>query len=416
MIKSKRRGKPLSANLVARWHPTLNGDLRPEDVSGGSEVIIKWVHYDQKRKEVHIWPASPMAMSRAGMCMICTGRYLAVGVNDLATRNPKVAHMWHPTMNDDLTPQMFTEHAPEKVWWRHYDRKTRKWHEWPARIGHLTRRKPNKCAICSGQRIQIGVNDLATTHPELASEWHPTRNKKLTPQMVSKGSSEEAWWLRDCHNNGIFHEWHSRVSKRAGKKPRGCAICRGYQVQKGINDLASQYPEIAKEWDYVKNKNMRPNSIVEHSGEKVAWKHYHKSKREWHGWSSRVADRTGRIPKGCPDCSKTGFDPTLPGDVYVLFGIISEFPVIQFGISNDVKTRLITHTRSGFRNTPITLVSFTEGSQARTLERSLINLMKDYDILSCNQKGIKFDGSTEAFCLEDADEEFLEDFMELVRL
>ena len=33
-----------------------------------------------------------------------------------------------------------------------------------------------------------GVNDLATTHPKLAVEWHPTKNGELKPSDVSAGS------------------------------------------------------------------------------------------------------------------------------------------------------------------------------------------------------------------------------------
>jgi len=123
-------------------------------------------------------------------------------------------------------------------------------HEWPMRVFYLTEKEPGKCSICTGQRIQVGVNDLATTHPELASEWHPTLNGALTPQMVSRGSGEDVWWEKECL--GVRHEWHAVLSSRTSKTPTGCAICTGKQVQIGVNDLASQYPTIALEWDYIK--------------------------------------------------------------------------------------------------------------------------------------------------------------------
>ncbi|HAW58918.1 MAG TPA: hypothetical protein DCX03_07895, partial [Bacteroidales bacterium] len=53
----------------------------------------------------------------------------------------------------------------------------------------------NKCPICSGRKVVVGQNDLITTHPELAKEWHPTNNGSLTPKDVSSRSNKKVWWL-----------------------------------------------------------------------------------------------------------------------------------------------------------------------------------------------------------------------------
>lgn len=134
------------------------------------------------------------------------------------------------------------------------------------------------------------------------------------------------------------------------------------------------------------------------------------------GWPAAVKNRTKAKANGCPEseCAKYGFNPANPAHVYVLFATIQETQVIQFGISNDIRTRLSKHARSGFTDLPVRLISLSKGSRARILEKSLKILMNDYDIPSCFSQNIKFPGSTEAFCLEDTDEEFLEEFMELV--
>jgi len=33
---------------------------------------------------------------------------------------------------------------------------------------------------------------LAETHPELAKQWHPSKNGELSPEIVSKGSNKKA--------------------------------------------------------------------------------------------------------------------------------------------------------------------------------------------------------------------------------
>ena len=49
---------------------------------------------------------------------------------------------------------------------------------------NLDRFQPNKA----------GVNDLATKRPDLATEWHPTKNGDLKPTDVAAGSEKKAWW------------------------------------------------------------------------------------------------------------------------------------------------------------------------------------------------------------------------------
>jgi hypothetical protein len=354
-------------------------------------------------------------MSQREKCSICTGKHIVVGINDLATRNPIIAAMWHPNLNGDLTPQMVTEHSQKNVWWQHYHTKTRKWHEWPMPIGKLTSEQPRFCSVCHGDRIQVGINDLTTTHSTIASEWHPTKNKKLTPQMVTKGSNLDIWWQKDCFKDGILHIWHAMPYSRTSKRPSGCAICDGKQIQKGVNDLASQYPDIAKEWDNVKNKTLTPQMVVKSSRQKVFWKHKVKN-TSIHGWSARISSRTSISPSGCPECIKCRFNLSAPATLYILSAIINKTQVIQFGISNNIQTRIKQHRHSGFTNPPVTLISFPKGSDARALEVSLMDLLKDYHVPTATQSGIRFDGSTEAFCLEDADEEFLTEFRELVGL
>jgi len=36
---------------------------------------------------------------------------------------------------------------------------------------------------------------LVIKYPELAKEWHPTKNGDLKPTDVTKGYDKKAWWL-----------------------------------------------------------------------------------------------------------------------------------------------------------------------------------------------------------------------------
>ncbi|WP_242970634.1 zinc-ribbon domain-containing protein [Butyricicoccus pullicaecorum] len=40
-------------------------------------------------------------------------------------------------------------------------------------------------------------NDLATEFPEIAAQWHPTKNGTCTAYDVTSGSRRKIWWICD---------------------------------------------------------------------------------------------------------------------------------------------------------------------------------------------------------------------------
>ena len=59
---------------------------------------------------------------------------------------------------------------------------------------------------------------LADLFPNIASEWHPTKNGDLTPDQVTKGSTKMVWWKCDVADD---HEWKAeRDAKRKQKKQK----------------------------------------------------------------------------------------------------------------------------------------------------------------------------------------------------
>jgi len=54
---------------------------------------------------------------------------------------------------------------------------------------------------------------LLKTNPDIAAEWHPTKNGDLTPEQVVAGSNKKAWWK--CPK-GPDHEWLAMLSSRTG--------------------------------------------------------------------------------------------------------------------------------------------------------------------------------------------------------
>lgn len=64
-------------------------------------------------------------------------------------------------------------------------------------------------------------NSLSIIHPQLAAQWHPTKNDGLTPDQVSAGSHKKVCW--QCPE-GSDREWNTSPSKRTHSS-RGCPFC-----------------------------------------------------------------------------------------------------------------------------------------------------------------------------------------------
>ncbi|WP_396824476.1 zinc-ribbon domain-containing protein [Micrococcus yunnanensis] len=55
---------------------------------------------------------------------------------------------------------------------------------------------------------------MADLRPDLAAQWHPTRNAPLTPHDVRPGSHKRVWW-----RSPGGQEWESSVYNRTSKRP-----------------------------------------------------------------------------------------------------------------------------------------------------------------------------------------------------
>jgi hypothetical protein len=86
------------------------------------------------------------------------------------------------------------------------------------------------CSFCAG--IQVGLsNCLATKNPELAKQWHPTKNNDVTPYDVTCNSHKKVWWLCDKG-----HEWNSIIKNRNSLKA-GCPECNKSKGEEKIKEI-----------------------------------------------------------------------------------------------------------------------------------------------------------------------------------
>ncbi|EID84890.1 hypothetical protein MSI_15860 [Treponema sp. JC4] len=206
--------------LIQDWDFAKNGNLKPDDVTEGSPIRVHWICHICKSE----WITSIRDRTRSKKtgCPSCARknvwkkRYKQKLIETGCISNPKLLEDWDYDANYPLTPSDFTPSSNKKVWWKchvcHY--------KFEDRINN--RSKALYCPVCTNRVVIAGINDLKTTHPDIAAQWHPTKNGNLKPTQFSYGNAKRVWWI--CP---VGHEYQSTILNRTRKKGNGncCPIC-----------------------------------------------------------------------------------------------------------------------------------------------------------------------------------------------
>jgi len=195
--------------------------------------------------------------------------------------NAQLMVEWDWEKNKDFDPSTLTLGSGKKVWWN-----CKNGHQWEMSVSQRSRGQ--NCPYCSNKRVWIGYNDLATTHPKIVEEWDINKNT-ISPKEITFGSNKMIWWK--C---SLGHSYQMALYKKTYRNS-SCPICSGYKIISGVNDFATCYPYIAKEWHPTKNGDLLPSMFSKKSGKKVWWKC-----QLGHEWKATFHDRAEGT--GCPFC------------------------------------------------------------------------------------------------------------------
>lgn len=217
--------------------------------------------------------------------------------------NLTLLQQWHPVKNNPLTPHCVTYGSKQKVWWQ-----CEHGHEWQAAVYTRTG-GGSTCPYCAGKQACPGENDLASQMPELAAQWHPTKNAPLTPSCVTVGSHKSVWWV--CEKG---HEWQAIIKSRASGC--GCPVCASKILVPGENDFATVCPQVAQYWHPTKNRTLLPRDLMAGTKRKVWWQC-----EKGHEWQASVTSRVSGT--GCPVCSGKMVIPGV-NDLATYFPSIAE--------------------------------------------------------------------------------------------
>ena len=284
------KGRPTLAQspLAREFHPTKNGKLTVESVTLGTRKRMWWICASEP---THVWLEAVNYRDKTGnRCPECYPR-IAERRQTLDKFSEALCREWHPNLNGLLTPRDFTVGSSAKVWWQCVKNPAHP--AWQSVIRNRTINKQG-CPKCAARAFDE-KHSIAVMFPELAKEWHPTKNEPWTPANVTFGSSRKIVWR--CVKVPT-HEWERVVNVRT-KRNTGCPLCTGSAVTPG-RSLRICFPEVAAEWHPTKNGDLTPETVKAKSGRKVYWQC---ATNPTHEWRAQIKNRTINGSK-CPDCAR----------------------------------------------------------------------------------------------------------------
>ena len=247
--------------FLKEWNYEKNSGLNPEDFAVFSNQKVWW----KCDKGHDFLQRIANRTSQNQGCPYCSGRKVLKGFNDFASQHPDLLEEWDYE-NNEIKPDEVTQKSSKKVHWvcKTCGRK------WVAAI--CDRANGQGCKACGNLRgmelrrsnILSSGGSLAENNPELLAEWDYDKNTVSPYEVTASSPGRKVWWKCD--------KGHSYLMTPAARtnQNQGCPYCAGKRVLKGYNDLESNYPEIAKLWDFEHNQKA-PSEVMKGSSQKVWW-------------------------------------------------------------------------------------------------------------------------------------------------
>lgn len=305
-----------------------------------------------KCKNGHSWDEIIANRTRRNSgCPICSNHRIVKGYNDISTIAPRLAQEWNYEKNENIDIFSIGPYSNKKVWWR-----CKNGHEWCVAPNH--RMRGTGCPKCLSKK-QISLPEKTIVYylkqifvveeqkkfnwlgrmeidiylPELnlgieydGQAWHKdikkdfVKEKKLFENGVELIRVREPGcptYLGDCPCFVTDNPRKKFFIKKALDELIGYINLK-YKLKKNIkydwdndfykihelvttereeNNLELLYPDVAKQWNYSKNGNLKPSMFAPGSNTYIWWICEKK-----HEWNAPICDRTiGE--KGCPYCS-----------------------------------------------------------------------------------------------------------------
>ena len=240
-----------NSHLLKYWNYEKNSKITPNSILFNSSKKVWWIcpNGHSYRKEIN-------KKEDRNDCPICNNRRIMKNFNDFGTLFPDILKDWNYEKNN-INPLTLGKSSEYNAAWKCH----KCGYEWEARI--IKRCNGLKaCPVCNNYHVKQGINDLATTNPELLEEWDYEKNENLSPKNITFGSTKKIWWK--CNKCG--HEWQTAIYHRTFGKSE-CPVCSKKkraqkQLKKVINlDTGEIFQSLI---DAAKKYNLKDTSGLTH--------------------------------------------------------------------------------------------------------------------------------------------------------
>ena len=347
-------------HLVKEWHPTKNGDLRPEDVTHGSGKKVWWLCSKNHDYEAAI---KDRATKNSG-CPLCSNqsstaeirilselrglfpnvinRFKFEGVevdiflSDLNIGIEYDGNFWHQDKEEqDLRKNLFfRSKGIDLIRIRQKPLRALSANDLLVKNEKLTKKDINNLLNVVSTKVNNSLKGVISNYidrkgfineslykeyrsyfpaplpehslvklfPDIGSEWDYDKNHPLRPESFTVKSKSKVWWL--CPKG---HSYETTIGERTreDKKSGGCPYCSGRRASKE-NNLQDAHPDIAREWHPDINKGLTPRDFTRASDKKAWW-----LCPKGHSYKATVKNRTNN-KSGCPYCAgKKSLTPDL---------------------------------------------------------------------------------------------------------
>lgn len=315
LIKSRGSLMEKNPNLAKEWNYEKNYPLTPNDVTCGSGKKVWW-----KCENGHEWQSRIDHRSKGTKCIYCVGQKAVSGMNDIGVTHPYLLEEWDFDKNGDLKPENFKAKSNIKIWW-----KCELGHSWCTTISHRTEgngcphcyseygtsfpeqaicyylskitKVENRSKVC-GQEIDVYLPDLKIGFEYDGSYYHSSDKSKILEDKKNRILYEEGIVLYRIKESDKFEcDLEKRIIycvidkeylylnsvlnyiqqilkveiKNVDIVNDSMKIYKEYINSIKENSIARKNPNIAREWDCVKNEGLLPENFTAGSNKKVWW-------------------------------------------------------------------------------------------------------------------------------------------------
>ena len=351
LLIKKDRLSNLSPVLSRYWHPTLNEGLMPIHVSAFSSKKVWWLCKKGHSYQQNIASKKQLfEKNNKIVCSICTGKILTYE-KSLEYKDERVAKEWDRVKNKIKASEVFYQSAKQNYWW-----KCKYGHQWRTSIYHRTVSKSDcpSCKISSSlPEIRI-YSELMTLFKNVRHRYYYDKNFEIDIFLPDQKIAIEydGWYFhkgryeKDIVKNNKIKNFGLKLIRirEEGLAPIDSADLYVGKTKLTKNDLDKivkkiesygfknsktkeyekekkfvneklyrkiqyflpapaynesfkvRFPEIAKEFDLIKNAPLKPEHYTPFSAKRVWWK----CKRD-HSWSVDIGNRTYH-KSNCPIC------------------------------------------------------------------------------------------------------------------